>query len=178
MLLNHPDKVSGFLGFNTIAPLLKLDGGMLKHAWSFWYQYPMLTPVIGPKVLAQGDGRYLRMLCRWVGGDYRWSEEDSQLFFGQMQDPAKANAGSQYYRSFQARETVPWLRGKYADRRVAVPVRWVTGLDDPVITPSLHRWYGDVMPDCEFENVPGVGHWIVEQAPGLVLDRVRAIMKL
>src|SRR5262249_5460449 len=63
MLLNHPQKVSGFLGFNTIAPVLKLDGGMLKHAWAFWYQYPMLTPGIGPKVLAQKDARYLRMLA-------------------------------------------------------------------------------------------------------------------
>lgn len=129
-------------------------------------------------MLAQKDGRYLRMLSRWVGGQYRWSEEDTQLFLGQMQDPARAYAGSQYYRSFQARETLPWLRGEFADRKVTVPVRWVTGLDDPVITPTLHRGYADVMPDCEFETVTGVGHWIVEQAPELVLDRLRAFMKL
>lgn len=59
-----------------------------------------------------------------------------------------------------------------------VPVRWVTGLDDPVVTPVLHRWYADVMPDCEFEKVPGVGHWIVEQEPDLTLDRIRSLMKL
>ncbi len=178
LLLEHPEKVTGFLGFNTLAPVLKLDGGMLKHSWAFWYQYPMLAPGIGPKVLAQKDGRYLRMLCKWVGGDYRWSEEDTQLFLGQMQDPAKAYAGSQWYRTFQARETLPWMRGKYADRRVTVPVRWVTGLDDPVVTPTMHRWYDDLIADCEFEKVPGVGHWIVEQAPELCLDRLRAFMKL
>lgn len=178
LLLEHPEKVTGFLGFNTLAPILKLDAGMLKHAWAFWYQYPMLTPGIGPKLLAQNDGRYLRMLCKWVAGDYRWGEEETQLFLGQMRDPAKAYAGSQWYRTFQARETLPWMRGRYADRRVTVPVRWVTGLDDPVVTPIFHRWYGDVMPDCEFETVPGVGHWVVEQAPELVLDRLRTFMKL
>jgi pimeloyl-ACP methyl ester carboxylesterase len=73
---------------------------------------------------------------------------------------------------------VPWLRGKYAKRRAAVPVRWVTGGDDPVITPALHRGYEEVMPDCEFEKVPEIGHWIVEQAPELVVDRLRAFMKL
>lgn len=178
LLLRHPGKVSGFLGLNTIAPIASLDAGLIKHAWRFWYQYPMLAPGIGPRVLAQRDGRFLRMLARWVSGGYEWSEADTQLYLGQMQDPAKAYAGSQMYRSFQGREFVPWLRGRYTDERVAVPVRWLTGLDDPVITPTLHRWYDEVMPDCEFDTVPGVGHWIVEQAPDLVLDHVRALMKL
>jgi pimeloyl-ACP methyl ester carboxylesterase len=178
MLLHHPDKASGFLGLNTIAPIVKLDLGLLKHAWAFWYQFPMLTPGVGPRLLGQKDARYLRFLISWVAGKkYRWSEADSQLFFGQMQDPARAYAGSQWYRTFQAREFLAWTK-TYTGHRVNVPVRWVTGLDDPVVTPVLHRWYADVMPDCEFETVPGVGHWIVEQAPDLTLDRIRALMKL
>lgn len=177
MLLDHPDKASGFLGLNTLAPILKVDLGLLKHAWAFWYQFPMLTPAIGPRVLAQSDGRYLRMLCQWVAGSYRWSEEETQLFLGQMQEPARAYAGSQWYRTFQAREFLCWTK-RYQGHRVNVPVRWVTGLDDPVVTPTLHRWYADVMPDCEFQKVPGIGHWIVEQAPELVLDRIRELMKL
>lgn len=178
LLLDHPEKVSGFLGFNTLAPVLKLDGGLLRHSRNFWYQFPILFPAFGPRLLAQDDGRYLRFLCQWVAGDYRWSEADTQLFLGQLQDPAKAYAQSQWYRTFQAREFLPWARGRYADRKVAVPVRWVTGLDDPVVTPTLHRWYAALMPDCEFEKVPGAGHWIVEQKPELALDRIRAFMKL
>jgi pimeloyl-ACP methyl ester carboxylesterase len=178
LLLGHPEKVSGFLGLNTIAPIARVDLGLLGHSRNFWYQYPVLMPGVGPKLLAQSDGRYPRFLIAWVGGGFRWTEEDTQLFLGQMQDPAKAYAGSQWCRSFQTREFLPWARGRYADRRVTVPVRWVTGTDDPVITPVLHRWYGQVMPDCEFETVPGVGHWIVEQAPELVLDRLRSFMKL
>jgi len=73
---------------------------------------------------------------------------------------------------------VPWLRGKYAKRRVAVPVRWVTGLDDPVITPTVHRGYEEAMPDCEFEKVLNIGRWILEQAPELALHRLRTFMKL
>ena len=177
LLLDHPDKVSGFLGFNTLAPVLKPDLGLLKHAWAFWYQFPMLTPGIGPRVLGQSDGRYLRMLVRWVGGGYVWPETDTQLYLGQMQDPARAYAGSQWYRTFQAREAVAW-RNRYTAERVTVPVRWVTGLKDPVVTPTLHRWYGEMLLDCEYETVPGMGHWIVEQAPELALDRLRSFMKL
>lgn len=178
LLLDHPEKVSGFLGFNTIAPILKLDGGMLKHAWAFYYQYPMLLPGIGPRVLGQRSQRYLRWLARWVGGGYEWPEADAQLYLRQLQDPARAYAGSQWYRTFQAREMLPWMRGRYAGARIDVPVRWVTGLKDPVITPTLHRWYAPYMSDLEFEEVPGVGHWIIEQAPDLALDRLRRFMTL
>ncbi len=178
LLLEHPEKVSGFLGFNTLAPVLTVDTGLLRHAWAFWYQFPMLTPGLGPRILGQRDGRYLRMLARWVGGDFDWSEEDTQIFLGQMQDPAKAYAGSQWYRTFQAREFAPWVRGRYAGRRVRVPVRWVTGLEDPVVTPVLHRWCGDLLTDVEYEHIAGRGHWIVEEDPGLCLDRIRGLMKL
>lgn len=178
LLFDHPDKVSGFLALNTIAPIAQVGGALARHTWRFWYQYPMLAPVLGPRVLGQSDGRYLRMLQKWVSPGYVWPEADTQLYLGQLQDPAKAYAQSQWYRTFQAREFVPWLRGRYADRKVRIPVRWVTGSDDPVITSNLHRWYGEAIADCEFEAVPGVGHWIVEQAPELTLDRLRALMKL
>ena len=40
-------------------------------------------------------------------------------------------AGSRWYRTFQTRELVRWLRGEYNDARVDVPVRWLTGTKDP-----------------------------------------------
>jgi pimeloyl-ACP methyl ester carboxylesterase len=45
-----------------------------------------------------------------------------------------------------------------------------------VITPTLHRGYQDLWADVTFEEVPGIGHWIVEQAHDLVLDRLRAFL--
>jgi pimeloyl-ACP methyl ester carboxylesterase len=137
----------------------------------------MLTPGIGPRVIGDHKQRYLRWLVRWVGGGYEWPETDAQVYLSQMQDPARAYAGSQWYRTFQAHEAVKWLRGEYADARVDVPLRWVTGLKDPVVTPTLHRGYEAHAGDITFEEVPDVGHWIVEQAHDLVLDRLRAFLK-
>ena len=178
MLLNHPEKVSGFLGFNTLAPWLRLDGEMLRNAWRNWYQVPMSLPVLGPRLLGEKSARYLRFVTRWVAGGYEWPDADARLYLGQLQDPARAYAGSQLYRTFQAREAASWMAGRYKDVRVDAPLRWITGLKDPVITPMLHRGYESYASDCEFEHVPDVGHWIVEQAHDLVLDRLRAFMKL
>ncbi|HEX4108318.1 MAG TPA: alpha/beta hydrolase [Solirubrobacteraceae bacterium] len=177
LLLNHPERVSGFAGFNTIAPWLKVDGPMLAHSLIFYYQYPLLLPGIGPRVIADPRHRYLRWVARWVGGGYEWPEADAERYLSRMVDPERAYAGSQWYRTFQAREVGRWMSGQYADARIHVPVRWITGLKDPVITPTMHRGYESRADDQTFEHVPDVGHWIVEQAHDLALDRLRGLMK-
>lgn len=91
--------------------------------------------------------------------------------------PGTGPGGSRWYRSFQAQEAVRWLRGEYDDARPQVPLRWLTGLKDPVVTPNLHRGYAQHCDDIEFETVPGIGHWIIEEAPARVLDRIRKLLR-
>ena len=176
LLLRNPERVSGFAGFNTVAPWLQLDGPNLRHTWAFWYQYLLACPGIGPRLIGSGNQGYLRWLGRWVGGGYEWSEGDAGLYLDRLKDPARANAGSQWYRTFQAREFLSWARGEYANASVEVPMRWVTGVKDPVITPTMHRGYENHASDITFEHVPDVGHWIVEQVYDLVLDRLRSLL--
>jgi pimeloyl-ACP methyl ester carboxylesterase len=66
--------------------------------------------------------------------------------------------------------------GRYAHRRIDVPVRMLHGAEDPVITATLLRGYADHMRDVEVETLEDAGHWIVEQRPGLVLHRLRAFL--
>jgi pimeloyl-ACP methyl ester carboxylesterase len=49
-------------------------------------------------------------------------------------------------------------------------------MDDPV-PPTLMRDYSDRFTDFQLETVDGVGHWIFEQRPELVLDRLRAFLR-
>jgi pimeloyl-ACP methyl ester carboxylesterase len=46
-----------------------------------------------------------------------------------------------------------------------------------VLTPDLLNAYGDRIGDFQVELVDGVGHWIVEQRPELVLDRIRTFLR-
>lgn len=69
------------------------------------------------------------------------------------------------------------MRGEYDDIRIDVPVRWLSGTEDPVLTPDLLNGYADRIGDFQVELVDGVGHWIVEQRPELVLDRLRSFLK-
>ena len=176
LLLRHPGRVAGFVGFNTVAPWLTLGGPLLRHLWAFYYQYPLLLPGIGPRVIGDPRGRYLRWLAKWVGGGHRLPEADVRLYLDRMRDPARAYAGSQWYRTFLTREALSWLRGAHTGSRPAVPLRFVTGLNDPVTTPALHHGYEAHADDIAFEHVDGVGHWIIDEAHDLVLDRIRALI--
>jgi pimeloyl-ACP methyl ester carboxylesterase len=150
---------------------------MVRNIWRFWYQIPMLLPVIGPRLIADPKARYFRMLASWVGGGFRVPEEDVRLYIECMRQPGHAVAGSRWYRTFQSTEMLRWLRGEFDDARVDVPVRWLSGTQDPVLTPDLLDGYADHISDFDVELVDGVGHWIVEQRPDLVLDRIRAFLK-
>ncbi|QUR65888.1 alpha/beta fold hydrolase [Mycobacterium spongiae] len=173
MMLRHPEKVTGFFGLNTVAPWMKRDLRMVRNLWRMWYQIPMSLPVIGPRLISDPKARYFRLLASWVGDGFTVSEDDVRLYVERMRQPGHAVAGSRWYRTFQTGEAMRWMLGEYDDARVDVPVRWLHGTGDPVITPDLFADYASHAADFEFELVDGVGHWIVEQRPELVLDRLR-----
>jgi pimeloyl-ACP methyl ester carboxylesterase len=177
MMLRHPEKVSGFFGVNTVAPWVKRDLSMVRNTWRVWYQIPMSLPFIGPRVIGDPKARFLRFLVSWGGAGFAVPDEDVRMNAECMRQPGHAEAGSRWYRSFQAGEMLSWMRGEYDDARVNVPVRWLHGTGDPAIRPHLLRGYADRISDFEVELVDGVGHWIVAQRPELVLDRTRAFLK-
>jgi pimeloyl-ACP methyl ester carboxylesterase len=176
MMLNHPDKVTGFFGVNTVAPWLRTDPATLRHLWRFWYQIPLALPVVGPKLIADPRGRFFGIINRWVSGGYVMPEQDFWLYVRRLGEPGHAVAGSRWYRTFITRELLPWARGEYADAHVSVPVRWLHGTADPVLTPTLLRTYAEHIDDFDVELIDGVGHWSPEQRPNLVLHRLQAFL--
>ncbi len=149
----------------------------MRNAWRFWYQIPMALPVIGPRVIGDPKGRFVRMLGSWVGGGFLLPEDDVAMYLECMRRramPSPARGGS---RPFRAREMLRWLRGEFADC-VDVPVRWLSGTADPVLTPDLIDGYAKHISDFEVETGGRRCHWIVEQRPDLVLDRLRAFLKI
>ena len=138
----------------------------------------MALPVIGPRVIGDPKGRLLPDAGVLGGRRIPLPEDDIAMYVECMRQPGHAVAGSRWYRTFQSTEMLRWLRGEFDDARVDVPVRWLSGTADPVLTPDLIDGYAEHISDFEVELVAGVGHWIVEQRPDLVLDRLRAFLKI
>jgi hypothetical protein len=87
MMLRHPQKVTLFYGINTFAPWTTFELSALQHLWRFGYQIPISLPVIGPRVIGDPNGRYLRLLMRWVGAGFMPNEEGFQLYVQRMTQP-------------------------------------------------------------------------------------------
>jgi pimeloyl-ACP methyl ester carboxylesterase len=99
-----------------------------------------------------------------------------ETFLGQFREPARARATMRIYRSFLLRDLPRVMRGRYARARLEVPTRVLFGTDDPVVTAGMLVVDGRQVTDYEVEMVPGVGHFIADERPDLVLERARAFL--
>jgi len=92
-----------------------------------------------------------------------------------LQDPARARATVQLYRTFLLRESGQVGAGRYRDARLVVPTRMVNGAVDLVSSPALLSGWEDCADDMSSEVVERCGHFVPEEVPGLVAQRARAL---
>jgi pimeloyl-ACP methyl ester carboxylesterase len=176
LCLRAPERVRRFLALNILHPFgaaSRVAG--LRHGWRFWYQWPLAAPAVVPG-LHRLAGRVEPSLA-WVGGrEAGWDEEERRVFLSQFLEPDRAMAAALLYRHAAAKLIPDSVRGKWRNRRLEVPTRILFGDADRVQHPDLLRGYERSAPQMEIELVPGVGHFIVDQATALVLDRARAFL--
>ena len=155
MMLRHPEKVTGFFGLNTVAPWVKFDLAAVRDIWRFWYQVPMFVA----RHRSPGDQRSQLAVSPYAGfmGRRRVLVARGQRpVVRRMHAPARTRGGrfalvSQF--SDQG-DAAAGCAASTTDVRVEVPVRWLTGTEDPVITPrTLLDGYADHISDFEVELV-------------------------
>jgi pimeloyl-ACP methyl ester carboxylesterase len=172
LCLGHPERFERYLALNTGHPLLVIDARTLATMWRFWYQQVIAAPGLGARLLGGGDQRFPRFLYRWVTvRQDAWSAEDTELFLAQLREPARARASVALYRTFLLREFLPIARGRYKTLRLHTPTLFLHGTGDPVLRPAFLRGYEAHADDMKLELVEGVGHFIADEAPDLVLER-------
>ena len=80
-------------------------------------------------------------------------------------------ASMRMYRHFLLHELMPAVSGGFKEERLSVPTRWIVGDKDPVAG-KADDGYRDHADDMTLEKVAGVGHFMPEEAPELVRERV------
>jgi pimeloyl-ACP methyl ester carboxylesterase len=104
-----------------------------------------------------------------VRGTYTAAEREAYL--GVLRDPARMRSSSQYYRTFLLREAGPFAAGRLAGGRLRVPTSLLAGDRDLVVR------YADLggadADELTVERLPGLGHFLPEEAPGTVLAAIR-----
>jgi pimeloyl-ACP methyl ester carboxylesterase len=173
--LRAPTRFRGLVAVGIVPPFQPLTLAKVMQAWRGAYQVALSTPLLAAAML--------RSSPRFVAAGIRaatvrrdaFSAADLELYGSIMQEPARAAATVQLYRTFLLRE-VPTLN-RYLDQRLVVPTRLLIGDGDPIGSPAtLDGWHNHAE-DMTIDGISGAGHFLPEEAPDEVAATVRALFK-
>ncbi len=165
--LRAPDRFSSLLAMSINSPWVPTITG-LRNLWRLAYIPPLAAPVIGERLVR--DGGFPRRLLEVARRDGRaWTDEEIETYLAVLREPQAAHASSKLYRDFVLREAPKNLMGAFRGRRFAMPARLLHGRRDPLGRELVQGFKGEV------EFVDGAGHFLPEEKPALVAERIRAM---
>jgi pimeloyl-ACP methyl ester carboxylesterase len=164
--LAAPERVSSLLALSIGHPWVPTRTAA-RHGWLLAYQLPLAAPFVGERLVA--DGRLPRAMFGNGRRDGRqWTEEELETYVTVLREPAVAHASSKIYRDFLVRELPASAGGAFRGRRFAMPARLAIGSREPFRALTA-GWPG------ELDVVDGAGHFLPEEAPQAVAERIRAM---
>jgi pimeloyl-ACP methyl ester carboxylesterase len=170
--LEAPERVVRYVSLNTGHPYVRPTPAALGTFWRFWYWPINGAPVLGPWLIRHG---FYGALRRWfTGARADWSPEDVEVFLGQWKEKDRAVAASKTYRTYLLRDSPGVLRGRYRSTRLTVPTLMLHGKEDKILREPFLRGFEPFADDMTLELVPGAGHFIADERPDFVADRVQA----
>lgn len=173
LALRAPERLTGLLALSVPHPWPssrdRLDPRRLA---GFAYQLPLATPLLGRTLMRAG---LTRRLLR--AGTPRGTLSDADLaHYERAMGSARGAATTEsMYRTFLLREVPAIAAGRYARARLTVPTRLVVGERDLIVRGADLRGFEDHAVDMTVEWVPGAGHFLPEERPGLVARRIREL---
>ncbi len=169
----HPDRVVRMVPCNTPHPWARPTPALAAEVWRSWYTWVIATPGVGPRALEHG-WISRNILSRGNHGA-PFSDPEIEMYVDSFREPARADAIAQLYRYYQRafRES---LARRWRDARLTVPTLVLFGERDRYVSPRLLDGYERHADEMRVELVPDSGHFIVDEKPELVVERVRGFL--
>jgi pimeloyl-ACP methyl ester carboxylesterase len=162
LALEYPERVKGLVAMNVLPPWPARDRKVALDAWRFLYMPVLSTPGVGGRV-----GRTLGP---------RGIPEHARHAFASRLGGERARATERLYRTFLLLELPRLLRGRYSAADLRVPTRLVFGQRDVVITTRAVEDAAAQSESIELELVADATHFVVDEKPELVADRLLALL--
>lgn len=144
------------------------------QVWRGAYQLALSTPVVAAATLRASPQPVATAIRAGSTRSEVFSDADLLVYGSVLQQPARARASVQMYRTFVFREAPKLAR--YRQQRLHVPTALVVGHDDPIASPALlEAWEGNASA-MTVERLPAVGHFVPEEAPQAVVAAVTRIL--
>jgi pimeloyl-ACP methyl ester carboxylesterase len=170
--LRAPERFRAFLALGIVHPFQRPTLGRALQSWRLAYQVGLSTPLVPELLLRSSPALVEQVVAAGSRRPEAFAGGQARTYGQVLQDPARARASVLLYRSMVLREALPVALGRYRGRQLHVPTRLVVGDGDPVASPALLE---GAPADVDVEVLPGVGHFVPEEAPEAVAQRVRAL---
>lgn len=167
--LRRPERFRRHLALGIVPPGPRIRPSTLLGLWRFWYQTVLASPFLGERLLRSSPAFVERVILRSSQPE-TWTAEERAAFSAPLRDPERARASVLYYRTFLLHEVLPVMLGRYRDLRLRVPTRLVLGSEDFALSPTLLDASDTYAGQIDLVLADGVGHFIPEERPDLVLD--------
>jgi pimeloyl-ACP methyl ester carboxylesterase len=166
--LRHPERIERFVGCSIPHPWQQ-DRNMLKLAASAWYQAVLAAPVLGK--LSVGRLGFPRLILQKGRVTGSFTDRELDVYTDVLKEPDATEASMRMYRHFLLHELIPAASSGFKEERLSVPTRWLVGDLDPVAgnADDGYRAHAD---DMTLYKLPGVGHFLPEEVPDLLRERV------
>jgi pimeloyl-ACP methyl ester carboxylesterase len=162
LALERPERVKSFLALNVIPPWRGPDRSALRDGWRLAYM---------PLLAAPGLGRRIgRSVARRGLSDSGLDTAEVDAFVSRL-GPVTERVYGNFLRGLPA-----LFRGRYRAADLRVPSRLVFGVRDPVLTTRAARAAATQSDSLDLELVPDAGHFVVDQRPELVADRLLGLL--
>jgi len=166
LALDHPDRVKSFLALNVLPPWPARDRRVLRDSWRFLYMPVLACPGLGRRAGRAAAARGLR--------DSGLDPAEVEAFVSRLRGE-RGVVTERVYGSFL--RTLPKVaRGRYSAADLRVPTRLVFGTRDPVLTARAARDAAAQTDQLELELIDDAGHFVVDEKPELVADRLLALI--
>jgi pimeloyl-ACP methyl ester carboxylesterase len=167
LALERPERVKRFLALGILPPWGPRSRRAALESWRFLYQPVLASPGVGRRAGRLLASRGLR--------DAGLSDADIEAFVSRLHGD-RGIATEKLYRSFVLRELPGIARGRYSAQDLRVPVELVLGGRDPVATQRVAEDVAAQSDRIELELIADAGHFVVDEQPELVADRLLGLL--
>jgi len=166
LALEQPDRVRSFLALNVLPPWPARDPKSALDVWRLAYMPVLATPGIGRRAGRALAARGLR--------DAGVDPAGVQAFVSRLEGD-RGKATERLYRSF-LRELPALVRGGYSAAELRVKTKLLFGTRDVVLTTRAAEDAASQSDRVELELVADAGHFVVDEKPELIADRLLALL--
>lgn len=166
--VDHPERVERMIVVDAPHPWPPQRLSNLTEIWRSWYASSLAAPALGPWLLRRTD--FVKGILTRAAPPETFTQAELDSYADSFRAPERARAINSLYRYYH-RTVADGLRGRWRDKRLAVPTLLLFGADDLYVSAKLVDGYQPYADEMRAEVIPGAGHFLVDERPELVAER-------